>query len=79
MRNEHFELLHGGAVSQELSSGAVAIFICPARLLQLFESFSYVWPLWLYKNKWGNGKMKTLKCNSHELHTIETKVERGSD
>ena len=39
--------------------------------------FYYAVPLWFYKNKWGNGKMKALKCNSHELNTIKTKVEIG--
>ena len=32
-------LVHGGAVSRELSSGSVAIFICTALFLQLFEIF----------------------------------------
>lgn len=79
LRKEHFELLHGGAVSQEPRSGTVAIFSCTAMLLQLLGIFFFYYavPLWFYKNKWGNGKMKALKCNSHELNTIKTKVEIG--
>lgn len=78
LRKEHFELLHGGAVSQEPSSGTVIIFFSrTAMLLQLLEIFYYTVPLWFYKNKWGNGKMKALQRNSHELNTIKTKVERG--
>lgn len=46
-------------------------------LLQLLEIFYYAVPLRFYKNKWGNGKMKALQCNSHELNTIKTKVELG--
>ena len=26
---------------------------------------------------WGNGKMKALKCHSHKLNTIKTKLEMG--
>lgn len=52
-------------------------FSCTAMLLQLLEVFYYTMPLWFYKNKWGNGKMKALQCNSHEFNTIKTKVEIG--
>lgn len=56
LRNEHFELLHGDTVSQELSSGTIAVFIRTAMLPQLFESLYYILPLRLYKNKWGKWK-----------------------
>lgn len=74
--NEHFELLNGGAVSQEMSFGRVAILStqqCFCNHLKIFIAFF----LWFYNNKWGDGKMKALKCNSHEFNTIETKLELG--
>ena len=37
--NEHFEQLHGGAISQEMSFGNVAIFIYTAMFLQILEIF----------------------------------------
>lgn len=37
-------LVHGGAVSRELSFVSVAIFICTALFLQLFEIFIALCP-----------------------------------
>lgn len=42
LRSEHSELLRGDAVSRELSSGTIAVFICTATLPQLFESLYYI-------------------------------------
>jgi hypothetical protein len=58
LENEHFERVHSGVVTQHLSLGGAASFICTARFLQLFENFYCIFPLWFYKNKWGNGKME---------------------
>lgn len=71
-------LLNCGAVSQELSFGSVATFICTAMSLQLFENFYCILPLWFYKNKQGNGKMKAFKQHSHKLNTSRRSWKEGS-
>lgn len=50
--NEHFELLHGGAVSQEMSFGSVAIFYLRSNVSAIIWKFLLHFSPMVYKNKW---------------------------
>lgn len=58
--NEHFELLHGGAVSQEMSFWQCYHFYLHSNVSAIIWKFLLHFSPMVYKNKWEDGKVKVF-------------------